>query len=59
MERAATCSANIVAKLKPSKNECPVVWPLDGYGFRVAKAKLLVANSRAKLQKIRNRKPAA
>ena len=32
---------------------------LDGYGFRVAKAKILVADDRAKLQKIRNRKRAA
>jgi uncharacterized protein (TIGR04141 family) len=32
---------------------------LDGYGFRVAKAKILVSDARAKLQRIRSRKRAA
>ena len=32
---------------------------LDGYGFRVAKAKILVTETRAKLQRIRSRKRAA
>jgi len=32
---------------------------LDGYGFRVAKAKILVTATRAKLQRIRSRKRAA